>query len=313
MPRSWWEIPTIVLDGRTKEGAAQFEQMMCQIWHFELETLVHLPFMLRAATDRRYDYSRISCLKASRGLISRWMFMRKCYGTTFVSNLVEFQAFTAAITLLLGLLGPAHTITDPVVLKERYEDLQLVETVVQVLEAVKQFGTTTSSVHVVDQSISVIRTLQGVLRNEGNPSGNLRLAIQHFGTISIARCGTVQTLEGERMIGANPRSDLTSMEVNPLHQAGRSKSIPSATGAGPTSTSMPVPTSEGYQSINSEGDVMNGNRTWMTNTVLQFTSSQFPTFEAQSMDSTTEWPFHESDIMLFDGLLNTDVEGNWNF
>jgi hypothetical protein len=313
MPRNWWEIPTTVIDGRTKEGAAQFEQIMCQIWHFELETLVHLPFMLRAATDRRYDYSRISCLKASRGLIRRWMFMRAGYGKTFVSNLVEFQAFTAAITLLLGLLGPAHTITDPVVLKERYEDLQLVETVVQILEGVKRFGTTSSSVHVVDQSISVIRTLQGVLRNEGNSSGNLRLSIQHFGTISIARCGTVQSLEGERMIGANPRSDLTSMEVNPLHQFGRSESTPSATEAGSTSTSMPVPASQEYQSVNGDGEIMNGNGAWMTNTVLQFTSSQFPTFEAQAMDSTTEWPFHESDIMLCDSLLNTDVEGNWDF
>lgn len=314
MSRTWWDIPTSHLDGRTEEAGSQFERIMCQIWHFELETLVHLPFMLRAETDRRYDYSRISCLRASRDLIKRWMFIREAHSTItiFVNTLVEFQAFTAAITVLLGLLGPTYaTTTDPVVLKERYEDLQLVETVVRILEELKQRG---AGVHVVNQSISVIRTLQGVLRNESKSSGNLRLTIQHFGTISIARGGTVQSLEGERMLGANPRADVPSMEFNPLHQAGRSNATPLATGAGPTSTSTSVPRSQEYWSVSGDGEAMDDNGASVQNTVLQFTSSQFPTFEAQAMDSTTEWPpFQESDIILFNGLFDTDVEGNWDF
>jgi len=238
------------------------------------------------------------------------MSMREVHSTTFVSKLVEFQAFTAAITLLLGLLGPTHTITDPVVLKERYEDLQLVERVVQILEGLRRYGT---GVHVVNQSISVIRTLQGVLRNEGNSSGNLRLSIPHFGTVSIARGGTVQSLEGERILGANPRSDVMSMEVNPSLQAGPSNSTPSAIEAASTWTSMSIPRSQKYQSVNGDGDAMNGNSAWMENTVLQFTSSQFPSFEADTMNSATEWPFQESDIMFYGSLLNTYVEGNWNF
>ncbi|PYH88926.1 hypothetical protein BO71DRAFT_122921 [Aspergillus ellipticus CBS 707.79] len=51
MPPAWWEIPTHLLNARTKEASIQFERIMCQIWHIELATLVHLPFMLRAATD----------------------------------------------------------------------------------------------------------------------------------------------------------------------------------------------------------------------------------------------------------------------
>jgi hypothetical protein len=34
----------------------------------------------------------------------RWMFIRSAYDRTLFSNLIEFHAFTAAITLLLGLL-----------------------------------------------------------------------------------------------------------------------------------------------------------------------------------------------------------------
>lgn len=309
MPQTWWETTNSLLEGRTEEAASQFEALMCQIWHFELQTLVHLPFMLRAATDRRYDYSRVSCLSASRGLMRKWMSMREVHSTTFVSNLVEFQAFTAAVTLLLGLLGPARTTNDPTVLKEQYEDLQLVETVVQILENLKRCGT---GVQLVNQSISVIRTLQGVLRGEINSSGSLRLSILHFGTIIIANGGIVQTLEGERILGANPRSTVLPMEGNPPLQGARSSSTSPMTGAGPTWTSTSVPRSQEYQSVDVNGEVLNGNGAWMKNSVLQFTSSQFPTFSAEGMDGITEWPFQESDTIFFDSLLDTDVEGNWN-
>jgi hypothetical protein len=195
------------------------------------------------------------------------------------------------------------------VLKERQEDLQLVETVVQVFEGMKQYGT---GVHVVSQSISVIHTLLGIVRNEGNSSGILRIAIPHFGTISVARGGTVQSLEGERILGANPRSQSIPMQGKSPLQALRSNSSTSSTGAGSTGPSMSAPKQKEYQSLGGTVDV-NGNDAAMQNTVLQFTSSQFPTLDAQVVDPTTGWPFQESDMMFFDSLLNTDVAGNWDF
>jgi hypothetical protein len=330
MSPAWWEMPTRPIDGLNQASALEFERLMCQVWHFELEMQVHLPFMLRAATDRRYEYSRISCLRASRDLIRRWMVMRDIHGPTFVSNLVEFQAFTAAITILLGLLGPAHstttTTTVPAIVKERDADLQLMETVVQVLEGRKEYST---SEHIVSQSISVIRTLLGILRNEGNPTAHLRLEIPHFGTISVARDGTVQSLTGERILGSHSRSEVMSSssslaaaaETNSLLHDCRSNPITStyATGAGNSAwESMSVPASQGgaggYQSHNADGDfAMDGDARSMRSTVLQFTSSQFPMFETPVMDNNAaEWLFEEDDVMIFDSLLNADVGSHWD-
>jgi hypothetical protein len=87
----------------------------------------------------------------------------------------------------------------------------LVETVVQILEELKQRG---AGVLLVNQGIPVIRTLQGVLRNEGSSSGNMRLEIRHFGTITITRSGNVQSLEGEHILSANSRSCVTSKGAN---------------------------------------------------------------------------------------------------
>ncbi len=64
--------------------------------------------------------------------------------------------------------------------------------------------------------------------------------------------------------------------------------------------------------MNNDGNVMGDNGLGMQNNVLQFTSSQFPIFDAQVMDNTTGWQFQESDMMFFDSLLNNDVAGNWN-
>lgn len=58
---------------------------------------------------------------------------------------------------------------------------------------------------------------------------------------------------------------------------------------------------------------MNDNAMGVDNTVLQFTSCHFPALDNSSMDDLAEWSFQESDTICFDSLLNTDVEGNWNF
>ncbi|KAK4870034.1 hypothetical protein LT330_005758 [Penicillium expansum] len=310
MRQDWWEIPATTMSSRTEEAASQFERMMCQIWHFELATLLHLPFMLRAATDRRYQYSQISCLIACRGLIKRWMSIREIPGKTLFSNLIEFQAFTAATTIILGVLGHSHTTTDEVALKERCEDLQLVERVVQTLEKLKQHGT---GVHIADQSITVIRTLQGVLQNKEESSGSLRLEIPHFGTISITRSGTVQSLEGDRILGANPHPRATLTGVRPPFETRGFDSAHPQTTTGPTSTLVSAPGSQGHRNANMGGETMDDNAMGMNDTVLQFTSSHFPVFENSTFNDITEWSLQESDTIFFDGLLNTDVEGNWNF
>ncbi|CAM1508915.1 Fc.00g026540.m01.CDS01 [Cosmosporella sp. VM-42] len=308
MPKVWWETPTAIIEGRTEEAASQFERMMCHIWHFELLTLLHLPFMLRAATDRRYEYSRVSCLSASRNLIRRWMVIRETHGKTLFSNLVEFQAFTAAVTLLLGLLGPTRSTIDLIALKEQHSDQQLVETVVQIFEGLKQRG---AVAHVANQSVSIIRTLQSVLGHEGNSPSSLRLEIPYFGTISVSHGGNVQSLEGERILGSNPSSNT---EINPPVQARRSDLAPLATGIAPTQTSVSIPTYEAFQSADGDGEGLNGNDVWMNNSVLRFASSQFPMSEPLATNSTTtEWPLQECDTILFDSLLNTDLEGNWDF
>lgn len=45
MPEAWWEVPKILPDERSKKMAKLFDRMINQIWYFQVESLLHLPFM----------------------------------------------------------------------------------------------------------------------------------------------------------------------------------------------------------------------------------------------------------------------------
>jgi hypothetical protein len=109
-------------------------------------------------------------------------------------------------------------------------------------------------------------------------------------------------LEGERILGANPCSKAASLQVQPRVQSLRFKPAHSPTAPGPTW----LLNEQQYQNIDSAEGNIDGSTAWPQDTVLQFTSTQFPAFEAQITNPTTGWPFLETDMMYFDNLLNTD-------
>jgi hypothetical protein len=81
---------------------------MTQMWYYQLETLLHLPFVLRAATLHRYEYSKFRCLKASRELLLRFLTLRYANNTQLLCRVVDFASFIASLTIILGLLLPSQ-------------------------------------------------------------------------------------------------------------------------------------------------------------------------------------------------------------
>ncbi|KAI8624201.1 hypothetical protein F5Y19DRAFT_323554 [Xylariaceae sp. FL1651] len=102
MPGSWWNEPP-----RPDQPFAQlFAQQATKAQYFLIVKLLHLPFMLSANVG--HEYSRTSAVAASRGLIAAYLGLRSCNrGLFVVCEALEFQAFSAGITLLIQLLSPA--------------------------------------------------------------------------------------------------------------------------------------------------------------------------------------------------------------
>lgn len=101
MPSNWW-------DSWLQYGAVAnqtYSQLLPQFWHHQARTLLHLPFMLKATTDRRFEYSKKTTLESAREMIARYRVIRPVQGFgSLVCKLIDFQAFTAAMILVINLL-----------------------------------------------------------------------------------------------------------------------------------------------------------------------------------------------------------------
>lgn len=281
MPTGYWDIPDVIPNDRSAEAAATFDRVMVQIWFFQIEALTHLPFMLRASTERRFDYSKFSCLKASREMMSRYLALRKAENKAFCCKITDFGALTACVTLFLGLLEPVSGTETQQERSQRESDKTLVQTV---LESMEELANRTKDV-VATQSVNVIKSLLAVDDSSTN-TGNLKLTIPYFGTISIVRP------ERSPIPTANPA--FLPPQQQQQQPVSLSQQLPSQTWG-----SYTLPT-------------QSPNQIPYNQPMVSFQSSQFPPLlpDAQSIH---DWALPESDTLFFDSLLNTDIEGNWIF
>lgn len=182
MPTDWWEELPPSLDIPLPETMEIFYKVIAQIWHYELEALLHLPFMYRAAHERRYEYSKLSCLKASREIVKRWLYLMEMRGAPIMSKLLDFQVFTSSVTLLLGIVSPRQGSADPELDKHEIEDRMMVRNVIYVLENRPSAPRDRLSA----QSIEVLKNLESIdLSKRCSHGETLRLDIPHFGTITL--------------------------------------------------------------------------------------------------------------------------------
>ena len=129
MSKEWW-----ALDMHENEVLSLlYHRILPQYWHHQARTLLHLPFMLKATTDRRYGYHKIAALESARAMLNLFHLFRPVQGFgSPVCKLMDFQAFTAAMVLVLNFLGVSSSNPNNEV-KEADEDRKLVSTAASIL------------------------------------------------------------------------------------------------------------------------------------------------------------------------------------
>jgi hypothetical protein len=282
MPPGWWDIPPFIPTDHTEMSALLFDRIMSQMWYFQLESLLHLPFMLRAASERRYEYSKFSCLKASREMVYRYLALRAA-GAAFCCKIIDFGALTATVTLFLGLLEPQTAGAAHETRQEQESDRNLLRKVLDSMEELAEGGKDV----VATQSVNVIKALMAVDSPAGRNTGNLKVTIPYFGTISIVREPRPTTQSGslDTPYGQQPRVQQQSITVDQQMPNSQSwQGLPFSTQTTSASTPSNIP-------------------------MVSFTSSQFPPVLPDQ--NFQNWGLSEADTFFFDSLLNTDIDGNW--
>ncbi|KAK3997531.1 hypothetical protein QBC44DRAFT_315011 [Cladorrhinum sp. PSN332] len=213
MTGKWWLSPNITdAAGDQTELFQKMIQLMRQVAHFNLLNQLHFPYMLRPSTttppsDRaKYDYSRSTCVTASRELLSRFVLFRAQEHVAFCCRSVEFSALMAAMTLLLAHIDGGRK-QDSLLAHQRLSDRAKVEEMLENRDCVHEIHADALS----GRSAGLLRSLLAIEADaaggrqtftvesihRSDPSmleksqGNvLRLSIPYFGIVKIsAECG----------------------------------------------------------------------------------------------------------------------------
>lgn len=193
LPDSWWEPPPEVGPEKTVVNSDALNRALAHIHHFQFVALLHLPYMLRGDSDRRYQYNRFACLNASREILIRYNIVwRAC--RTFSCKVIDFQVFTAAVTLLLSLLrqGQVRHLQN----EDDKRDWQLVDDLAKTMENLAHDEQLVST-----KAAKVIRALQQLCLHPTRDGTKTKLNIPYFGTVDISVTGNVSTGNHQSIAG----------------------------------------------------------------------------------------------------------------
>jgi hypothetical protein len=172
---------------RSLEEDDGFKLVLNQIWFYTLCLFLHIPWMLRAFTDHKFEYSRFACLQASREQLRRYLALRGTNNTQGTARVVDFATTIASATLILNQVGSAANPADAK-LEENDEPLVLkvVESMRIVSRGPREF--------MARQGVQVIETLLALTTPDQGISATtrIRLTIPYFGPISIQRRSNLQ-------------------------------------------------------------------------------------------------------------------------
>lgn len=109
---------------------ALFELCTIKMRFYSLRNHIHLPFVLRNSPDRKYHFSTMMALESSRKMIEVYNVLRDTRRPVLrLCNLVDFHALTAALIIILLLLGDSSIYS----MDQHEEDWQLIYSLIRAM------------------------------------------------------------------------------------------------------------------------------------------------------------------------------------
>ncbi|KAJ4300818.1 hypothetical protein N0V90_002906 [Kalmusia sp. IMI 367209] len=154
MPPQWWLSPTF--DDQNTDGTNIMHDMvriMVQFSHYHLLVRLHLPYLLRSASDHRYDYSKITAVNVSRELLARYLTFRSTNPAHYYCRGSDFLAFISTTVLCIAHINHRGSSCDELIDgapsdnvfeflgHSRPSDRGLMERVLEFIESINHSGT----------------------------------------------------------------------------------------------------------------------------------------------------------------------------
>ena len=214
MPPAWWETSP---DIETPEETI-YETYVVQLWFYSVRNLIHLPFLLKSLTHSEYSLSVGESLASSRAIIKCYKALRDERRPVLrVCNIVDFQVFTAAMIMVLCLLGsPSYES------QQREDDWRTIYSLMQVLNRVSHDnpdGVATQASHLL-KSLCVFRD------TSSKTNESFQAVVPYFGKMRIKRLQSFTTkpdymsIPGEASIlntNITPKGAIDIVGIGPIN------------------------------------------------------------------------------------------------
>ncbi|KAI8963723.1 hypothetical protein F5Y11DRAFT_318474 [Daldinia sp. FL1419] len=189
MSPEWWQ-PVDLPDAATaspKELMDAHMHVMMQMNHYHLLILLHLPYFIRDPKERRWDYSKTTCLHASRKVLEAYLVFRHLTNAAGACRHTDYGALTASMTLLLGYLDPKLRSRDPETSRRRSADRKLVLEVRDVMQEISKRDDDKLSRETSDiiTRLAPLTDVDLVVGSSSSLDAPVRLEIPYLGTINI--------------------------------------------------------------------------------------------------------------------------------
>ncbi|KAJ4370666.1 hypothetical protein N0V83_005187 [Neocucurbitaria cava] len=224
---AWLDYSELLADPE-KNAAELRERLMGQMVFHQIRVYLHLPFMLKSATNSRFTYSRTACLNGSREVLRLYQAMRT--GTVqplYECKAVDFIGFTAAVLIQIGLLnfGMINSSATP---KEIEEDVRLIEISIDIFRR----ASSEKGGKVALQSAQVLEKMMGKFKGSNDVDDSCtnhpsEFVIPYFGTISIKRGGRV-VKKGPPPPVRSPSSNIPARSPALSHSQSQSQYTPTS-------------------------------------------------------------------------------------
>lgn len=209
MPASFWRPVNFQnLTIGSPDTLLETVRLAAHVYYYGLLIQLHLPYMMRIGDNTEHEYSKITCVNASREIMIRFITHRSFNPMSSCSRPVDFFALLAAMTLLLAHLDAHHhREATNFLVHQRLSDRALLDQALErmdIISNVNKDAITEKSAKLIRQLLDIEAdaaegssyTTSSVRGDDDVQEGKkedqeLRLYIPYVGVIKIARQGPI--------------------------------------------------------------------------------------------------------------------------
>ena len=190
-----------------------YDRSLAVLYHHYIRTLLHLPFMLKSTSDRRFEYNRLAALDSAREMIHAFKVLRDgIHGGYCACKTVDFQVFLGCILLALNQLAFIPLLGQTSATSEDLADWQLVKIVRDLLKkaAKESLGHNGSMQDSAAKTLDLLLECKDGCEDEDREEST-KVGVPYFGTITIRpRKEAAIALERARKKMLTPAQTLSS-------------------------------------------------------------------------------------------------------